>query len=197
MFQRDWNQVMEVSIVSRWTIGAIASKKASASAPVSARDRFRQRPMAVSGPVATIAGSVGQPVDPLAHQLDVRMRRDRLPSRRPRSRRDPPPAPSPPARDARPRSRRISEPSARISAWSSPTALRSGSSERKLFEQTSSASASVWCAAVALDAAHLGQADPEAAAGELPCRLGACEPAADDVNLVRHDRCAIEGTAGQ
>ena len=45
-------------------------------------------------------------------------------------------------------SRRISEPSDRISAWISPTALWSGSSERKLFEQTSSASASLWCASV-------------------------------------------------
>ena len=42
----------------------------------------------------------------------------------------------------------ISEPSPRISAWSSPTALLAASSERKLFEQTSSASPSVWCAGV-------------------------------------------------
>src|SRR3546814_3943340 len=42
----------------------------------------------------------------------------------------------------------ISEPRLRISAWSSPTALLSASSERKLFEQTSSARPSVWCAGV-------------------------------------------------
>ena len=42
----------------------------------------------------------------------------------------------------------ISEPSARISWWSRPTALCSASSERKLFEQTISASRSVSCAGV-------------------------------------------------
>ena len=42
----------------------------------------------------------------------------------------------------------ISEPSRRISSCSSPTALVSRSSERNELEQTSSASASVLCAAV-------------------------------------------------
>ena len=44
--------------------------------------------------------------------------------------------------------RMISESSASISRFSSPTALR-GLSERKEFEQTSSAQRSVWCAEVA------------------------------------------------
>jgi hypothetical protein len=95
----------------------------------------------VSGPVATIVRPSGR-VDPLAHEFDIGMPRDRL--------RDASAKPSRSTASADPAGTlmrmsqaRITEPSSRISAWSSPTALCSASSERKLFEQTSSASESV------------------------------------------------------
>src|SRR3546814_2389512 len=51
LFQRDWNQAVSMSIDSRWTIGAIASKKARLSSPVRARIASASG-AAVSGPVA-------------------------------------------------------------------------------------------------------------------------------------------------
>ena len=65
-----------MSMLSRWTIGAMASKKARASLPVSAAIASA-RPEPVSGPVAMIVGMIGQGVDPLAHDLDVGMAFDR------------------------------------------------------------------------------------------------------------------------
>ena len=81
----------------------------------------------------------------------------------------------------------ISEPSARISWWSRPTALCSASSERKLFEQTISARRSVSCAGVAVAAAaHFAQAHAQARLGELPRGLGSGEAAADDLDVEGH-----------
>ena len=51
----------------------------------------------------------------------------------------------------------ISEPARRISSCSRPTALVAASSERKLLEQTSSASPSVLCASVWRCGPHLVQ----------------------------------------
>ena len=62
-----------MSMLSRWTIGAMASKKARASLPVTPA-MASARPGAVSGPVAMIVGpDAGQRVDPLANDLDVGM----------------------------------------------------------------------------------------------------------------------------
>ena len=67
-----------MSIESRWTIGAIASKKASASAPVAAPIDSASA-IAVSGPVATmVEAGGGEGVDPLAHELDIGMRGEPL-----------------------------------------------------------------------------------------------------------------------
>ena len=78
----------------------------------------------------------------------------------------------------------ISEPSARISWWSRPTALCSASSERKLFEQTISASRSVSCAGVASPPPRISrQADLEPGLGQLPRGFRAGQPAADDVDV--------------
>ena len=75
-----------------------------------------------------------------------------------------------------------SEPSRRISSCSRPTALPIASSERNEFEQTSSASRSVWCASVPAHRPHLVQHDRHAAPGQLPGGLAAGEAAADDVD---------------
>ena len=92
----------------------------------------------------------------------------------------------------------ISEPSARISAWSRPTALCSASSERKLFEQTSSARPSVWCAGVVSPEPRISrQAHLHAGLGELPGGFRAGEAAADDVDLVCHGRCDSRFGAGR
>src|SRR3954464_3310918 len=65
---------MSMSMLSRWTIGAIASKKARASAPVAA-PIDSARLAAVSGPVATIVAPEGggRAPAPPAPQLRVRM----------------------------------------------------------------------------------------------------------------------------
>ena len=76
----------------------------------------------------------------------------------------------------------ISEPSARISRCSRPTALVSASSERKELEQTSSARP---VGAVGLGRAlraHLVQDDRNAGLGDLPGGFAAGEAAADDVD---------------
>ena len=65
-----------MSIVSKWTIGAMASKKASASAPVASAIASASDG-AVRGPVAMIAWSQsagGRPGDLLAGDGDQRMR---------------------------------------------------------------------------------------------------------------------------
>ena len=187
-----------MSMLSRWTIGAIASKKASASAPVAAPIDSASRG-AVSGPVATmVEAGGGQGVDPLADDLDIGMRGE--PSRSPprRSRRGRPPAPSRPAPGARRPRAMISEPSARISAWSRPTALFSASSERKLFEQTSSASPSVWCAGVISPPPRISrEAHLHARLGELPGGFRSGEAAADDMDLGVHRAACVRANRAE
>ena len=71
-----------MSMQSRWTIGAIASKKASASAPVAAPIDPASA-AAVSGPVATmVEAGGGEGVDPLADDLDIGMGGEPLGHRR-------------------------------------------------------------------------------------------------------------------
>ena len=66
-----------MSMLSRWTIGAIASKNARLSAPVAA-PMLSASAAAVSGPVATmVRPGVGQRVDPLAHDLERRLGAER------------------------------------------------------------------------------------------------------------------------
>ncbi len=187
-----------MSIVSRWTIGAMASKKASSSSPVSARMASASAGE-VRGPVATIdAVPVGgrQAGDLAALDRDQRMRLER---RRHRGR-------EAVAVDreraagrhlvARRPSRMISEPARRISSCSRPTALVSASSERKELEQTSSARPSVLCASVPRTGPHLVQHHRHAGAGDLPGGFGAGEAAADDVDGLGHAP-RYRGTAGR
>ena len=102
-------------------------------------DGFGELRARSAGPVAMIAGRSGSEVDPFAHDLmlgwalDVARHLGGKAIAVDRQRRA--------GGDAmlRPPARMISEPSARISWWSRPTALCSASSERKLFEQTISA----------------------------------------------------------
>ena len=86
--------------------------------------------------------------------------------------------------------------SARISWWIRPTALLSGSSLRKLLEQTSSASLSVWCASVPWTPAHFVEDHGDAGAGQLPGGFRAGEAAADDVNGRGHARSMAGRGAG-
>ena len=139
-----------MSMQSRCTIGAMASKKASASSPVS-RGSPRRAAREVSGPVATMTlshSAGGRPAISRAVDLDQRMVVAAPRSRLRRSRRGRPPARRRPAPGWRRPTRMISEPSRRISSCSSPTALLAASSERNELEQTSSASPSVRCASV-------------------------------------------------
>ena len=173
-----------MSIVSKWTIGAMASKKASASAPVASAIASASDG-AVSGPVAMIAWSqsVGrQAGDFLARDGDQRMRLE--PRRhgvrksrrgRRRARRRPAPGCASPAA-------MISDPASRISACSSPTALVSASSERKELEQTSSARPSVLCASVPRTGRISCRITGTPACGDLPGGFRTGEAAADDVD---------------
>ena len=65
-----------MSMLSRWTIGAMASKKASASLPVAAAMASARRGggQRAGGDDRRAAG--GKRVDPLAHDVDVGMRGD-------------------------------------------------------------------------------------------------------------------------
>ena len=126
-------------------MGAMASKKASSASPVSAWMALRQRRRGEGAGRHDHAVPVGgrQARDLLARDLDQRMRFERAASPRAakpsRSTASAPPAGSLLASAAA----MISEPARRISSCSSPTALVSHSSERKEFEQTSSAKAPV------------------------------------------------------
>ncbi len=141
-----------MSIESRWTIGAMASKKASASSPVSV-PIAAARAGEVRGPVATITLSQSAGGSPATSSRRIAINgwassaavtACAKPSR---STAKAPPAGTWFASAVR----MISEPSRRISACSRPTALCSRSSERNEFEQTSSASAEVlWAAVVCL-----------------------------------------------
>ena len=123
-----------------------------------------------------------QPGDLAALDRDERMRFE-LPCHLARkSRRDQPPARHPPAAyGGRPRAM-MSEPARRISSCSRPTALVSASSERKEFEQTSSASPPVLCASVMRCGAHLVEDHGYARSRDLPGGLAPGKPAADDMD---------------
>jgi hypothetical protein len=85
--------------------------------------------------------------------------------------------------------RMISEPSARISAWSRPTALLLGivGAEAVRADQFGKAVALVRRRRLAR-AAHFGEAHLHAGFGKLPGGLRAGEAAADDVDVDRHSR---------
>ena len=126
-------------MLSRCTIGAMASKKASASSPVSARI-VAARSGEVSGPVAMMTlsqssgGTATSPRTSVISGCDASAAETAAenPSRSTAS--------APPAGTWWLSAARItSEPSRRISACSRPTALWSLSSERNEFEQTNSA----------------------------------------------------------
>ena len=78
--------------------------------------------------------------------------------------------------------RMISEPSARISRWITPTALLRASSERNEFEQTSSARRRSLVRLGAAQRAHLVQDDGNAGARDLPGGLRTRQTPADDVD---------------
>ncbi len=137
-------------MLSRCTIGAIASKNASASSLVTRRIDCASSGE-VSGPVATItwpqdasgrSGTASRRISTSAFALAaLAARAAAKPSR---STASAPPAGSLCASPAR----MIREPQRRISSCSSPTALCMLSSERNELEHTSSASVPVLCAAV-------------------------------------------------
>ena len=128
-------------------MGAMASKKARASAPVSARMLSASAPE-VRGPVAMIqCPSVGSSVtSPSTTEISgwLRSRAVTASAKGSRSTASAPPAGR---RWARAISM-INPPAAPISQCKRPTALRSSSSERKEFEQTISAKEPVRCAKV-------------------------------------------------
>ena len=84
----------------------------------------------------------------------------------------------------------ISPPAARISQCRSPTAFCSSSSERKEFEQTSSASPPVLWAKVPTTGRISCSTTRHARLGDLPGGLGAGHAAADDVNGSALHPCA-------
>ena len=175
-----------MSMLSRWTIGAMASKKARASCPVSAAIACGQR-RAGQRAGGDDRRMVGQRVDPLAHDRDVRMRRRRArvtsSAKASRSTASADPA----GTLCWSAQRMISEPSRRISWWSRPTALFSASSERKLFEQTISASRSLSCAGVVSPPPRISlRRTVQPGLGQLPRRLAPGQPAADDVDVESH-----------
>ena len=131
-----------MSMVSAWTMGAMASKKASASAPVSAAMAC-PRAAEVSGPVAMIQlPSSGRAViSPSAMVTSGWARRAAVTSAEKASRST---ASAPPAGSLwRSAAVMMRPPAARISQCSWPTALFTSSSERKLLEQTISAQSPV------------------------------------------------------
>ena len=161
----------------------MASKKASASSPVSARIAAASAGE-VSGPVATMTLSQSAGGRPATSPRSIvtsgcassaAVTAAAKPSR---STASAPPAGTWLASAAC----MTSEPSRRISSCSSPTALCSRSSERNELEQTSSASRSVWCASVCAQRPHLVQHDRHAGLRDLPGGLRAGEAAADDVD---------------
>ncbi len=139
-----------MSIELRWTIGAMASKNASSASPVSAPIAWA-RAGEVKGPLAMMTLSQspgGRPaISSRTIVISGSVSSDCVtfcakPSRSTAS--------APPAGTLCASAQAMmSEPIARISRCSTPTALPEASSERKLFEQTSSAQKFVLCASVA------------------------------------------------
>ncbi len=164
-------------------MGAMASKKASSVSPVSfwmAADSAGE----VSGPVAmmTLSHSAGGRPATSPRSMATRgcspSRRVTSAEKWSRSTASAPPAGSLWASPAA----MISEPARRISSCSRPTALVAASSERKLLEQTSSASPSVLCASVCRSGPHLVQHHRQSGLRDLPRRLAPGQAAADDVD---------------
>ena len=127
-----------MSMLSACTMGAIASKKASASAPVSARIASASAPE-VSGPVATIhRPSSGRAVTSPGSTVTRGWARSRSVTAAAKGSRSTASAP-PAGRRWASAMAMTSPPARRISQCSSPTALFSSSSERNELEQTISA----------------------------------------------------------
>jgi hypothetical protein len=168
-----------MSIESRWTIGAMASKKASESSPVSFQDRLGQggRGEGAGGDDDAVPVAGGRPATSSRTMVMSGWAASRGHGGREAVAVDGQRAAgrhlwaSPQAM--------MSEPQRRISACSRPTALVSQSSERNELEQTSSARPSVLWASVPRHRAHLVQDDGHAGLGDLPGGLGAGEAAAD------------------
>ncbi len=138
-----------MSTLSKWTIGAIASKKASCVSPVRPAIAVASAGE-VRGPEATItlsqAGSGRPSISSRRISISGWASRASVMAAAKPSRST---ASAPPAGTWWASAARItSEPQARSSAWSTPTALVSASSERSELEQTSSPSRSVACASV-------------------------------------------------
>ena len=131
------------------TIGAMASKKESASSPVSALIAAPNEGE-VNGPVATITEDQPAGGKPSSSPRSMRIFgcavsfSDTSAEKASRSTASAPPAGSLWCSATC----MMSEPARRISSWSRPTAFVSKSSERKEFEQTSSAQPPVLCASV-------------------------------------------------
>ncbi len=129
-----------MSMVSACTMGAMASKKASESAPVTDRMLSASAPE-VSGPVAMIQSPSSGPGSSVTSASDTRISgcdRSRSVIHSAKGSRSTASAP-PAGRRWRVALSITMPPAARISQCSRPTALRSSSSERKEFEQTISA----------------------------------------------------------
>ena len=180
---------MSMSIVSKWTIGAMASKKASASSPVSSRDRLgeRRRGQRAGGDDRLVPVGRRQAGDFLAHDGDQRMGLERRGDGRRKSRRGRRRARRRPAPGWRRPQAMISEPASRISACSRPTALVVGvvGAEGVGADQFGQAVGLVRLGAA--HGAHLVQDDGHAGLCRLPGGFRAGEAAADDVDgLVVH-----------
>ncbi len=140
-----------MSMLSACTIGAMASKKDRASSPVRAAIASLSAGE-VRGPEATITLDQSAGGNPATSSRSMAtsgcLSSRRVTSAENASRST---ARAPPAGVWQTSAQAmISDPQARISACSRPTALCSASSERKELEHTSSASPEVWCAAVVL-----------------------------------------------
>ena len=184
-----------MSMESRCTIGAIASKNAKASSPESSRIASASG-AEVKGPVAmmTLRQSAGGRPSISARRTSIRgwsssalVTAAENPSR---STASAPPAGTWLASAAR----MISEPSRRISACSRPTALLAASSERNEFEHTSSARLSVRCASVIrwgrISCRTTGTPD----IGDLPGGFRTGKAGADDMHWVVGDLVPVMGT---
>ena len=174
-----------MSMESRCTIGAIASKNASAFSSVSSRMASASG-AEVRGPVATMTlphSAGGRPAIS-ARSISIRgwscsalVTAAENPSR---STASAPPAGTWLASAAR----MISEPSRRISACSRPTALLAASSERNELEQTSSARPSVRCASVIRCGRISCRTTRNARIGDLPGGFRTGKAAADHMDGV-------------
>ena len=171
-------------------MGAMASKKESASSPVSALIAAPSEGE-VSGPVAMITEAHSGGGRPSSSPRSMRIfgcaasLSETSAEKASRSTASAPPAGS----LCRSAACMMSEPARRISSWSRPTALASGSSERKEFEQTSSAQPPVLCASVKRAGRISCRTTRTPRFRRLPGRLGAGEPSADDMKrrFILHD----------